>query len=125
MTEQPTGNLVLVLGAFFGAMRTGSTDPIRDVLSPDIVWKGRFPGLECSGPDAVIGFLSRGLLQGRRITKLEGSESGDQVAITAYGPDFEDFNPADYEDPPAEPTMRESATLIFTVRDGLIVHMQG
>ena len=119
MDEASGSNLVPVLGAWFVAMTTGDVGPLAKILHPDVQWNGYRPWQSCHGREQALEFLSRSASQPRRITSLQAYESGDQVIATAEGPDFEDVSPT------GETTPRPSATLTLTVRDGLIVKIQG
>src|SRR5581483_1765696 len=119
MQSEPTGKLNLVLGAWFAALSEGDVGPIGRILDDEVVWEGRYPGQLCRTPAEVLGFLPRGLSQSRRITRLEAHEAGDDVVIVAQGPDFEDVAPDGTRTP------RPSAGMIFTVRDGRVVHIKG
>ncbi|GEM_PF-5655624 len=112
-------NLTLVLSAWSGAVKTGDPGPIADILDEEVVWEGRYPGQICRTPTEVLGFLRNGLAQGRRVTRLEARQEGDRVFMIAHGPDFEDVRPDGSRTP------RPTAGLIFTLRDGRIVHMKG
>jgi ketosteroid isomerase-like protein len=119
LVEEPGNNLVLVLGAWFTAITTGNTEHLAGILHPDVEWYGPHPWQSCHGRDQALEFLSRSVSQPRRITSLHAYESGDEVIATAEGPDFEDIGPT------GETTPRPTATPTLTVRDRLIVKIQG
>lgn len=109
----------MVMGAWFAAMASADMGPIGRILDDDVVWEGRYPGQICHTPREVLHFLSNGLAQTRRITRLEAHEDGDDVVIVAEGPDFEDVAPDGTRTP------RSSAGMIFSIRAGRIVRMKG
>lgn len=120
MKSEPGKNLNLVLSAWFAALAAGNVEPVGRILDDEVVWEGRYPGQACQTPPEVLGFLSQGISQTRRITRLEAHEDGDDVIIVAHGPDFKDVSPDGTLLGP-----RPSAGMIFTVRDGRVVHMKG
>ena len=119
MQSESGRKLELVLGAWFTAMTTGDPEPLARILHPDVIWNGYRPWQSCQGREQAMEFLGRNISQPRRITALRAYESGDDVIATAEGPDFVDIDKTGGETP------RPSATLTLTVRDGLIVKIQG
>lgn len=119
MDLEGSDNLVVVLGAWFAVMATGSLETFERILDDDVVWEGRYPGQICRTRQEVLHYLENGVAQCRRITRIEGYQSGDDVVVRAEGPDFEDVAPDGTRRP------RPSAGMIFSIRSGRIVRMKG
>jgi ketosteroid isomerase-like protein len=111
-------NLAAVIGAFVEAYTAGSLEAMRVLLAEDVVWDGPMPGTRCGDRGDVMAMLGRRFGPGRAmpVTWMEAVEDGDRVVIAASGPDF---HPDGVAGPPGE------VFLVFTLRDGRIVHMRG
>jgi len=111
-------NLLAVLGAFLDAQRSGDLTALDALMHDDIVWEGPMPGTRCNGRRQAMEFLGRRFGPDRRmrIARLEAVEDGDRVVVAALGPDF---HPGGDAGPEGE------LYLVFTLRDGRVVHMRG
>ncbi|MGD1034246.1 MAG: nuclear transport factor 2 family protein [Candidatus Dormibacteria bacterium] len=114
-------NLALVVSAWTGMFRSGSSDALAALLDENVVWQGLQPGLSCGDRGQVLRILGRWRSHPPRITRLEAEEFGDRVAISVEGPDF----PA-ISDPSEAPLLAAGAprSLVFTFRDGRVVRME-
>ncbi|MDQ1532990.1 MAG: SnoaL-like domain [Actinomycetota bacterium] len=116
MTEM--GNLEIIFVDWLDAMRRGDVDRMAGRLAPDVVHQGIRPELICPDRKAVIARLRD--RAGRRpdVTAIELVEAGDQVVMSVRGEMI--GVPADA----ASDQPRGQATVVFTLREGRIVHMQ-
>lgn len=114
----PGEMLAAVLGAFFDAQRTGRLDALTALLAEDVEWRGPVQGTRCANRADVLSILGQRFdgTQQLRITRLEAVEDGDRVVISALGPDFH---------PDGEAGPEGEVYLVFTLRGGRVVDMQG
>jgi hypothetical protein len=111
-------NLEIVFSDWLDALRRGDIDRIASRLAPDVVHQGVRAELSCTGRDAVVARLRRRAAAPPAVTALELIEVGDQVVLSVRAPDV--GVPAEIE----RTELRGQATVLFTLRDGLIVRMQ-
>jgi hypothetical protein len=114
-------NLALLIAAWTGMLRSGSSEALVSILDESVVWQGLLPDLVCANREQVLENLGR--LRGHppRITRIEAEEFGDRVAISVEGPDF----PA-VTDTAEAPLLAPGAprSLVFTFRAGKVVRME-
>ncbi|MGA9114091.1 MAG: hypothetical protein WB802_09890 [Candidatus Dormiibacterota bacterium] len=114
-------NLALLVSAWTGMFRSGSSEALAAILDENVVWQGLLPELVCGDRGQVLHILERWSARPPRITRLEAEEFGDRVAISVEGPDF-----------PAMPNQGEAPILaagaprllVFTFRAGKVVRME-
>ena len=109
-------NLRLVLGAWLDAHRSGTADAIAAILDEDAQWEGPVRGALCANRREIVTLIGRQAAYAPRLTRLEAFEAGDHVVICAEGPDLH---------PGGDAGPEGLAYLVFTVRDGRVVHMRG
>ena len=111
-------NLEIVFSDWLDALRRNDIDRIASRLAPDVVHQGVRPGLSCSGREAVVARLRQRAASPPDVTAVELIAIGDHVVVSVRAATI--GVPADEErDEP-----RGQATLVFTLRDGIIVRMQ-
>lgn len=111
------GNLEIIFTDWVDALRRGDLEALEARLAPDIVHQGIRAELVCSGRDAVLARLRRRAAHPPEVTAVELVEFGDQVVLSLRAPGIG----VPLEDG-REP--RGQATIVFTLRDGLITRMQ-
>ena len=116
MSVRPT-NIEIVFADWLDAQRRGDVEAMAARLAPDVVHQGVRDELVCRNRDQVLANV-RG--RGGRVPPVEALEllaAGDYVVMSIRAPGI--GVPAVDGDEP-----RGQATIVFTLRDGLIVHMQ-
>jgi hypothetical protein len=114
-------NLALVISAWTGMFRSGSSEALAGILDENVVWQGLLPDLLCSDRKQVVKVLGRWSERPPRITRIEAQEFGDRVAISVEGPDFPAISDAAGAPRLAPGTPR---SLVFTFRAGKVVRME-
>ena len=118
MVRAAPSNIEIVFSDWLDAMRRGDIDLIATRLHPDVVHTGIHPDLICRGRDEVLDNLGARAAARPQIDAIELIAAGDHVVISIRGPDV--GVPA----PDAEQKPRGQATVVFTLRGGLIVEMR-
>jgi ketosteroid isomerase-like protein len=99
------------------ALRRHDLDRLSARLAPDVEHQGVRGDRVCRGRDAVLGRLRARGAHLPRVNAIELIEAGDHVVMSVRAPTVgapvEDHGP-----------QRGQATIVFTLRDGLIVRMQ-
>lgn len=113
---RPSGNLEVIFSDWVDALRRGDLDAVEGRLAPDVVHQGVRDELVCSGRDAVLARLRRRAAHPPEVTAVELVASGDHVVLSLRAPGI--GVPAEGEE------ARGQATIVFTLRDGLIIRMQ-
>ena len=111
-------NLEIVFSDWLDALRRNDVDRIASRLAPDVVHQGVRPELSCSGREAVVARLRRRAESPPDVTAVELIAIGDHVVVSVRAATI--GVPADE----ARDEPRGQATLVFTLRDGIIVRMQ-
>lgn len=114
-------NLALLVSAWTGMFRSGSSDALAGILDENVVWQGLLPELVCGDRRQVLEILGRLSRRSPRITRIEAEEFGDRVVISVEGPDF----PA-MTDAADAPLLAPGAprSLVFTFGGGRVVRME-
>jgi ketosteroid isomerase-like protein len=110
------GNLAIVFSDWVDALRRGDIDTVEARLAPDVVHQGVRDELVCSGRDAVLARLRRRAAHPPPVTAVELIEAGDLVVLCLRAPGL--GVPVGEGNEP-----RGQATVVFTLRDGLITRM--
>jgi hypothetical protein len=100
------------------ARRRADVDAITSRLSADVQHVGIRPGMLCRNRDEVVSLVRRAGPIPTDVDAFELLAAGDKVVLSVRGPGL--GVPADEE----SDVPRGQATIVFTVRDGVIVHMQ-
>ncbi|MGD1054103.1 MAG: hypothetical protein ABR950_09795 [Candidatus Dormibacteria bacterium] len=114
-------NLAVLVAAWTGMFRSGSSQSLAGVLDENAVWQGLRPELVCSNRSQVLGILGRMSERPPRITRIEAEEFGERVVISVEGPDFPVISDAS-DAPLLAPGAPRS--LVFTFRAGKVVRME-
>jgi SnoaL-like domain len=110
-----TENLGIILSGITSVLRSQDADGIEELLAPDVIWDGLWPGLRCDNREQAMRII-RHAFAGERITAdaIEAFTAGDNVVIGLHGPGFN-----------GTPGDRETVGQLYyvvTMRDGKVVH---
>jgi hypothetical protein len=111
------GNMETVFD-WVDARRRADVDTLTSRLAPDVQHVGIRPGMLCRNRDEVVSLVRRGGPITAHVDAFELLAAGEKVVLSVRGPGI-GVPAVDESDVP-----RGQATIVFTVRDGLIVHMQ-
>jgi ketosteroid isomerase-like protein len=111
------GNLEIIFSDWIDALRRGDLDAVASRLAPDVVHQGVRDELVCEGCDAVLARLRRRATHPPQVTAVELVESGDHVVLSLRAQGI--GVPTGEEE-----QARGQATIVFTLRDGLIIRMR-
>jgi ketosteroid isomerase-like protein len=117
MAREGANSLEIIFADWLDAIRRGDMDCLAARLAPDVVHQGVRADDVCRGRDAVLERMRSHSAQPPEVSAIELIDAGDQVVLSVRAPEvgvsLEDDGPA-----------RGQATILFTLRDGMIVHMQ-
>jgi len=105
----------IVFSDWLDAMRRGDIDRLEAVLAPDAQHVGIVPEWTCANREQVLEQARRRAGRVPAVDALEPVAAGDHVVMSIRAPGI---GPAP-DGPP-----RGQASIVFTLRDGLIVHMR-
>jgi ketosteroid isomerase-like protein len=113
-----TENLGIVLSGITKVLHSQDADGIAELLAPEVVWEGLWPGLRCDGREQAMHII-RHAFADKRITAdaIEAFAAGDNVVVGLHGPGFN-----------GTPGDRETVGQVYyvvTMRDGKVVHWRG
>ena len=111
-------NLEVIFSDWLDALRRGDIDRIAARLDPAVVHQGVRPELVCNGREAVVERVRVMARQPPEVTAVELVEVGEHVVLSVRATGV-----GVPEDPDATDS-RGQATIVFTLHDGQIVHMQ-
>jgi ketosteroid isomerase-like protein len=111
-------NLEIVFADYLDALRRGDIERIAARLAPDVVHEGIRPELSCGGRDVVVARLRKQAAHRPEVTALELVESGEHVVLSLRAATIGVPMDLDSSGP------RGQATIVFTLRDGMIVRMR-
>jgi hypothetical protein len=100
------------------ARRRADLDALASRLAPDVQHVGIRPGMICRNRDEVVALARNFGPRLPQVDVLELVAAGDRVVLSIRGPEIGVPAVEDSDAP------RGQATIVFTVRDGLITHMQ-
>ena len=115
--ERRGSNLEIIFVDWLDALRRHDLDRLRARLAPDVDHTGVRGDRVCRGREAVLARLSARSEHLPRVSAIELIEAGDHVVMSLRAPTV--GAPVDDDGP-----QRGQATIVFTLRDGLIVKMQ-
>jgi ketosteroid isomerase-like protein len=117
VARSPRSNIEIVWSDWLDALRRGDLDALAARLAPDVVHRGVRADLICPDRDAVLRTARARADRLPEVGAVELVAAGDQVVLSVRAPTVgmptEDGAP-----------MRGQASIVFTLRDGLITHMQ-
>jgi ketosteroid isomerase-like protein len=108
-------NIEIVFSDWLDAMRRGDLERMEAVLAPDVKHIGIVPEWECGNREQVLENVRN---RGSGVPAVEALElvaAGEHVVMTIRAPEI---------GPSPDGTARGQACIVFTLRDGLITHMQ-
>lgn len=110
-------NIEIIFTDYLDAIRRGDMDTVAARLAPEVTHHGVRADLVCPDRTSVLAAMRRRSLELPDVEALELVAAGDRVVLSVraegIGPPVRD------EDPP-----RGQASIVFTLRDGLITAMQ-
>jgi ketosteroid isomerase-like protein len=116
-TRTPRSNIEIVWSDWLDAIRRGDLDTLASRLAPEVSHRGVRADLICSGREAVLENARGRSDQLPDVGAVELVAAGDRVVVSVRAPTvgmpLEDGAP-----------MRGQASIVFTLRDGLITSMQ-
>jgi ketosteroid isomerase-like protein len=111
-------NIEIIFADWLDAMRRGDIETMADRLAPDVVHEGIREDLICRNRDEVLHNMRSRAGRVPPVDALELIEAGDHVVMSVRAPGV--GVPVD----PSSDEPRGQAVVVFTLRDGLIVHMR-
>jgi ketosteroid isomerase-like protein len=116
-TRSPQSNLEIIFSDYLDAIRRGDMDTIAARLAPEVTHRGVRADLVCPDRESVLAALRARSRQLPDVEALELIASGDQVVMSMRAAGI--GVPINDDDAP-----RGQASIVFTLRDGLITAMQ-
>jgi ketosteroid isomerase-like protein len=117
MARSPRSNIEIVWSDWLDAIRRGDLDTLASRLAPEVTHRGVREDLICPDRDAVLESARARADQLPEVGAVELVATGDHVVLSVRAPTvgmpLEDGAP-----------MRGQASIVFTLRDGLITQMQ-
>jgi ketosteroid isomerase-like protein len=117
MARSPRANIEIVWSDWLDAIRRGDLETLAARLAPEVTHRGVRADLICPDRDAVIENARARSDQLPEVGAVELVAAGDHVVLSVRAPTvgmpLEDGAP-----------MRGQASVVFTLRDGLITQMQ-
>jgi ketosteroid isomerase-like protein len=117
MGRSPRSNIEIVWSDWLDAIRRGDVETLAARLAPEVTHRGVRADLVCSDRDAVIENARTRSEALPDVGAVELVAAGDHVVLSVRAPTvgmpLEDGAP-----------MRGQASIVFTLRDGLITQMQ-
>jgi ketosteroid isomerase-like protein len=110
-------NIEIIFTDYLDAIRRGDMDTVAARLAPEVTHHGVRADLVCPDREAVLAAMRRRSLELPDVEALELVAAGDRVVMSVRAEGI--GVPVRDEDPP-----RGQASIVFTLRDGLITAMQ-
>lgn len=108
-------NIEIVFSDWLDAMRRGDLERMEAALAPDVKHVGIVPEWECGNREQVLENVRGRAGRVPAVEALELVAAGDHVVMSIRAPGI---------GPTPEGAARGQACIVFTLRDGLITHMQ-
>ena len=116
-TRTPRSNIEIVWSDWLDAIRRGDLDALASRLAPEVTHRGVRPDLHCPDREAVLANARARSEQLPEVGAIELVAAGDHVVLSVRAPTV--GMPLDDDAP-----MRGQASIVFTLRDGMITAMQ-
>jgi ketosteroid isomerase-like protein len=117
VARAPRSNIEIIWSDWLDAMRRGDLDALAARLAPEVTHRGVRPDLVCPDRESVLANARARAGQLPDVGAVELVAAGDHVVLCVRAPTvgmpLEDGAP-----------MRGQASIVFTLRDGLITRMQ-
>jgi len=110
-------NIEIIFTDYLDAIRRGDIDTVAARLAPEVTHHGVRADLVCPDRETVLASMRRRSLELPDVEALELVAAGDRVVMSVRAEGI--GQPVRDEDPP-----RGQASIVFTMRDGLITAMQ-
>jgi hypothetical protein len=110
-------NIEIIFAGWLDAIRRGDAELMKETLAPEVIHHGIRPEMICEGRDEVLAMAGRWAVDLPAVDAVELVSTGEHVVLSVRGPEL--GAPADESDRP-----RGQASIVFTLRDGVIVEMQ-
>jgi ketosteroid isomerase-like protein len=110
-------NIEIIFTDYLDAIRRGDMDTVAARLAPEVTHHGVRADLVCPDRTSVLAAMRRRSLELPDVEALELVAAGDRVVMSVRAEGI--GQPVRDEDPP-----RGQASIVFTLRDGLITAMQ-
>jgi hypothetical protein len=111
-------NIEIVFAGWLDAIRRGDLALMEQTLAPDVVHHGIRPEMICRGRDQVMAMAGRRAVDLPAVDAIELIAAGGRVVLNVRGPEL--GAPAEEDDD----RPRGQASIVFTLRGGVIVEMQ-
>jgi ketosteroid isomerase-like protein len=116
-TRTPRSNIEIIWSDWLDAIRRGDLDALAARLAPEVVHRGVRADLICPDREAVLENARARADQLPDVGAVELVAAGDHVVLSVRAPTV--GMPLEDDAP-----MRGQASIVFTLRDGLITSMQ-
>lgn len=113
----PRSNIEIIWADWLDALRRGDLDALDARLAPEVIHLGVRADLICPDRDAVLASARARADALPDVGAIELVAAGDRVVLSVRAPTV-GMPLAD------DAPMRGQASIVFTLRDGLITHMQ-
>ena len=110
-------NIEIIFTDYLDAIRRGDMDTVAARLAPEVTHHGVRADLVCPDRTSVLASMRRRSLELPDVEALELVAAGDRVVMSVRAEGI--GQPVRDDDPP-----RGQASIVFTLRDGLITAMQ-
>jgi ketosteroid isomerase-like protein len=117
VARTPRSNIEIIWSDWLDAIRRGDLDALAARLAPEVTHRGVRADLICPDREAVLRSARARADQLPDVGAVELVAAGDHVVLSVRAPTV--GMPLDDAAP-----MRGQASIVFTLRDGLITHMQ-
>jgi ketosteroid isomerase-like protein len=115
--HSPQSAIEIIFADWLDAIRSGDVKRMAGRLAPDVVHHGVRPDLVCTGREAVLFRVGTRAAHPPTVDAIELVAAGDQVVLSVRGPEL-GVGLEEGESP------RGQASMVFTLRQGLIVKIQ-
>ena len=116
-TRSPQSNIEIIFSDYLDAIRRGDMDTVAARLAPEVTHRGVRADLICPDRDSVLASMRSRARQPPDVEAIELVAAGDRVVMSVRAAGI--GVPVRDDDAP-----RGQASIVFTLRDGLITAMQ-
>jgi ketosteroid isomerase-like protein len=116
-TRSPQSNIEIIFSDYLDAIRRGDIDTVAARLAPEVTHRGIRADLICPDRESVLASMRSRARQPPDVEAIELVAAGDRVVMSVRASGI--GVPVRDDDAP-----RGQASIVFTLRDGLITAMQ-
>ena len=116
-TTRPTSNIEIIWSDWLDAMRRGDMDALASRLAPEVSHRGVRSDMICPDRESVLANARNRSEELPDVGAIELVAAGDHVVLSVRAPSV--GMPLSDDAP-----MRGQASIVFTLRDGMITQMQ-